>query len=45
MEKVLIAGSTGYLGKCAVKAFKEHGYHVRALARNVSKLDEVKNLR
>ena len=42
MEKVLIVGSTGYLGKCAVKAFKEQGYYVRALARNRAKLDPVK---
>jgi uncharacterized protein YbjT (DUF2867 family) len=42
MEKVLIAGATGYLGKCAIKAFKERGYYVRALARNVSKLDDVR---
>jgi uncharacterized protein YbjT (DUF2867 family) len=42
MEKVLIAGATGYLGKCAIKVFKERGYYVRALVRNVSKLDDVR---
>jgi uncharacterized protein YbjT (DUF2867 family) len=38
MFKVLIAGSTGYLGKYAVAAFKKHGYYIRALARNPDKL-------
>jgi len=43
MEKVLIVGSTGYLGSHAVKAFKEKGYYVRALARDKVKLDPVKS--
>ncbi|MFC2017681.1 SDR family oxidoreductase [Chloroflexota bacterium] len=34
MEKVLVAGSTGYLGRFVVKEFKRQGYWVRALARN-----------
>ena len=42
MEKVLIAGSTGYLGSCAVGIFKEHGYYVRALVRNIAKVEPVK---
>ena len=42
MEKVLIAGSTGYLGSCAVRIFKEHGYYVRALVRNIAKVEPVK---
>ena len=42
MEKVLIAGASGYLGKCAVRAFKENGYYVRALVRDAAKLDTVK---
>ncbi len=40
MKKVLIAGSTGYLGKHVVKEFKKRGYFVRALARNPQKLKE-----
>ena len=30
-KRVVIAGATGYLGKYAVKAFKERGYWVRVL--------------
>ena len=43
MQKVLVAGSTGYLGKYVVREFKKRGYWVRALVRNQSltKLDEV----
>lgn len=40
MQKVLVAGSTGYLGKFVVKEFKERGYWVRALARNPNKLEQ-----
>lgn len=42
MQKVLVAGSTGYLGKFVVKEFKRQGYWVRALARKQSlhKLEE-----
>jgi len=42
MKKVLIAGATGYLGKYLIKEAKKQGYFVRALARNKSKLDDVK---
>lgn len=39
MEKtVLVAGSTGYLGKFAVRAFKQRGYRVRALTRSEERL-------
>ncbi|MDY6893605.1 MAG: SDR family oxidoreductase [Chloroflexota bacterium] len=41
MKRVLIAGSTGYLGKFVVREFKERGYRVRALARNPGKLTEI----
>ena len=34
----LVAGSTGYLGKYAVRAFKERGYTVRALTRSAERL-------
>ncbi len=37
-KRVLIAGATGYLGKYAVKAFKERGYWVRVLSRSKDKL-------
>ena len=40
MQKVLVAGSTGYLGKYVVKEFKEQGYWVRGLARNPKKLEQ-----
>jgi uncharacterized protein YbjT (DUF2867 family) len=40
LKGVLIAGATGYLGKFAVKAFKEHGYYVRVLTRSEKRLHE-----
>lgn len=42
MQKVLVAGATGYLGKFVVQEFKKQGYWVRVLARNQSlkKLEE-----
>lgn len=39
-KRVLIAGATGYLGKFAVQAFKERGYHVRVLTRSEERLAE-----
>jgi uncharacterized protein YbjT (DUF2867 family) len=39
-KTVLIAGSTGFLGKHAVKAFKQRGYRVRALTRSRERLGE-----
>jgi len=41
MKKVLVAGATGYLGRYLVQELKKHGYWVRALARNASKLDDL----
>ena len=41
MQKVLVAGSTGYLGKFVVREFKKRGYWVRALARNPQKLEQI----
>jgi uncharacterized protein YbjT (DUF2867 family) len=35
---VLVAGSTGYVGKFAVRAFKAAGYRVRALTRSEGRL-------
>ncbi|MDP6576558.1 MAG: SDR family oxidoreductase [Dehalococcoidales bacterium] len=40
MQKVLVAGSTGYLGRYVVQEFKKRGYWVRALARNPEKLKQ-----
>lgn len=40
MSRVLVAGSTGYLGKHVVAALAERGHWVRALARNPDKLAE-----
>lgn len=41
MKKVLVAGSTGYLGQYVIKELKKQGYWVRALARNPQKLESV----
>jgi len=37
-KRVLVAGASGYLGRYAVKEFKERGYQVRALVRNPEKI-------
>ncbi|NMW19600.1 MAG: NmrA family NAD(P)-binding protein, partial [Chlorobiaceae bacterium] len=37
-KKVLITGASGYLGRYAVKEFKDRGYYVRALVRNPEKI-------
>ena len=39
-QRVLVAGATGYVGKFAAQAFKEHGYRVRALTRSEERLAE-----
>lgn len=36
MEKVLVAGATGYLGRFVTKEFKRRGFWVRILAREKS---------
>ena len=41
MQKVIVAGATGYLGRFVVQEFKKRGYWVRALARNPQKLDKI----
>jgi uncharacterized protein YbjT (DUF2867 family) len=43
MKKVLVAGATGYLGGYVVKEFKKQGFHVRALARDASRLGDLGN--
>ena len=40
MQKVLVAGATGYLGRFVVQEFKKRGYWVRVLARNPQKLEK-----
>ncbi|MEH6589612.1 MAG: SDR family oxidoreductase [Halioglobus sp.] len=40
IKRVLVAGATGYLGKFAVRAFKEQGYYVRVLTRSQERLHE-----
>ena len=36
--KVLVAGSSGYLGRFVVREVKRRGYRIRALARNPGRL-------
>ena len=40
MQKVLVAGATGYLGKFVTRELKERGDWVRVLARNPAKLGQ-----
>lgn len=40
MQRVLVAGATGYLGKYVVQAFKQRGYFVRVLTRSRERLAE-----
>ena len=41
-QSVLVAGSTGYLGRFIIKELKRHGYWVRALSRDTGKIDPVR---
>lgn len=41
MQRVLVAGATGYLGKAVVRECKARGYFVRALARSPEKLSSL----
>ena len=41
-EKILVAGSTGYLGQFIIKELKEQGYWIRALCRDALKLQPVR---
>ena len=43
MKKVLVAGSTGYLGQFVVGALKARGYWVRALGRSETKLESLRD--
>lgn len=40
INRVLVAGCTGYLGKYVVQAFKRRGYFVRVLTRSKARLHE-----
>ena len=40
MQKVFVAGATGYLGKFVTRELKKRGHWVRALARNPKKLSQ-----
>ena len=40
LQRVLVAGATGYLGKYVVQAFKARGYFVRVLTRSEERLFE-----
>ncbi|MFD7161418.1 SDR family oxidoreductase [Kribbella sp. NPDC059898] len=41
--RVLVAGSTGYLGRHIVRVLKDRGHYVRALARNPARLEPVRD--
>jgi uncharacterized protein YbjT (DUF2867 family) len=41
MQRVLVAGATGYLGSFVCREFKARGYFVRALARSSKKLEDL----
>ncbi len=43
MKKVLVAGATGYLGRYLIKELKKRRHWVRALARDKSKLVDIKS--
>lgn len=40
MERVLVAGATGYLGRFVVKALKQKGYYVKVLVRSQNQLNQ-----
>lgn len=42
MKNVLVAGATGYLGRHLIKELKKKDYHVRALARDSKKLEDLR---
>lgn len=43
MERVLVAGATGYLGRYVVRKLKSQGYYVKVLVRDPNKLDKPGN--
>jgi uncharacterized protein YbjT (DUF2867 family) len=44
MQRVLVAGATGYLGGFVVREFKRRGFWVRVLARSPEKLEPIRSL-
>ena len=44
MEKVLVTGTTGYIGLHCVAQLLEAGYHVRGSMRSKEREPEVRNL-
>jgi uncharacterized protein YbjT (DUF2867 family) len=42
--RVLVAGSTGYLGRHIVRELKDRGHHVRALARDPARLEPLRDV-
>jgi uncharacterized protein YbjT (DUF2867 family) len=44
MQRVLVAGATGYLGRFVIQELKARGCFVRALARAPEKLDRLQGL-
>ena len=44
MERVLVAGATGYLGTFVCQEAKARGHYVRALARSPGKFDQLQDL-
>ncbi len=43
MQRILVAGATGYLGGFVAREFKRRGHFVRALARSPHKLDSIRD--
>ena len=43
MQRVLVAGATGYLGGFVAREFKNRGYFVRALVRSSKKVDTLRD--
>ena len=44
MQRILVAGATGYLGGFVAREFKDRGYFVRALVRSPKKLEHLWDL-
>ena len=42
MNRVLVAGATGYLGRYVVKKLKQKEYWIRVLTRTENKIDNLK---
>ena len=42
-KRILVAGSTGYLGQFVIKELKKQGYWIRALCRNNRKLQTIRH--